>query len=646
MSVRVDVQRCEGVAFITLFALEDCGFDAPLRSALWDVICQCRETPTLRAVVVQAGPQGWPVCPHPDDDFHPDALADISDDRSPCLGEITDALAGMSCPVVTVLEGRIRAGTLAIAQASNLRLAFRDTLFEPVEYACGGLPGAGALVRHARRSGPQRAIDFLRSPIPVADAGAMALGLCDAITSPQAVEQATLAATLLAAIAEEGGLIPDPQAAIARPVAYLEALDALQADCATDPVLARACTVTEAALVLPMPAALAFGAVTARDLSQTAHHKAQRYLRQAELRARPVIASAVTAATLGAKEILLAAPPARLVLALSVAGHRIRWLETDARALADGVSRLQAEQARWAKAGHLPDAVREAAWARVTVTLDLEQAVAGAELGLVFDLSDPDASAICARSGDGLQVAANCGTADLHLRQAGVYCELAAPPSPTRVQIAEMLRLGGGQVLELAQEHSLLLPLQAAFWAEGERAVLHGATPYQVEQACVQAGFATGPFALLTQVTPARALDIMREAGHRPGAYLSYLSLDGGGWEISQDVLQALRAEAGVIARPLTPAQINGRIYAGLANQGAAILQAGMTERAGDIDLAAVHGLGFPKMLGGPLYHADRMGIERTYQQVRAGMAEGAPTPATLWQALLRNNRLFGDLDG
>ena len=47
-----------------------------------------------------------------------------------------------------------------------------------------------------------------------------------------------------------------------------------------------------------------------------------------------------------------------------------------------------------------------------------------------------------------------------------------------------------------------------------------------------------------------------------------------------------------------------------LINEAAAILDEGIARKASDVDLVLVHGYGFPRFRGGPLCHADTIGLE------------------------------------
>ena len=71
-----------------------------------------------------------------------------------------------------------------------------------------------------------------------------------------------------------------------------------------------------------------------------------------------------------------------------------------------------------------------------------------------------------------------------------------------------------------------------------------------------------------------------------------------------------------------------------------------------DIDAAALHGLGFPRILGGPMEAADQAGLLPLRNRLRALAAAAADAEATFWSPpplldeLIKNGRLFDSLNG
>jgi 3-hydroxyacyl-CoA dehydrogenase len=74
---------------------------------------------------------------------------------------------------------------------------------------------------------------------------------------------------------------------------------------------------------------------------------------------------------------------------------------------------------------------------------------------------------------------------------------------------------------------------------------------------------------------------------------------------------RALADKHGVAAREVADAEIEERCVLSLINVAAQILDEGLAYRAADIDVVWTSGYGFPRWRGGPMFHADTLGIER-----------------------------------
>lgn len=77
-------------------------------------------------------------------------------------------------------------------------------------------------------------------------------------------------------------------------------------------------------------------------------------------------------------------------------------------------------------------------------------------------------------------------------------------------------------------------------------------------------------------------------------------------------VVELIRAEAArlnVPQRAISAAEIVERCALALINEGATLLGDGIARRSSDIDLIWVLGYGFPRDRGGPMFHADSLGL-------------------------------------
>ena len=76
-------------------------------------------------------------------------------------------------------------------------------------------------------------------------------------------------------------------------------------------------------------------------------------------------------------------------------------------------------------------------------------------------------------------------------------------------------------------------------------------------------------------------------------------------------------AQRGITRRAISEDEIVARIMTALANEGANILEEGFALRPGDIDVIYVHGFGFPRYRGGPMFYADTVGTATVLARVK-----------------------------
>jgi 3-hydroxyacyl-CoA dehydrogenase len=163
-----------------------------------------------------------------------------------------------------------------------------------------------------------------------------------------------------------------------------------------------------------------------------------------------------------------------------------------------------------------------------------------------------------------------------------------------------------------------------------------------VDRAIEEFGFAMGPFRVgdLVGHDVSQAIRRHRRAS-RPDYRVSTLpdklcalgrlgQKTGGGWydypdrprravpsAVAAQLVEAHRAEIGVVSRRVDDAEIVDRLVYALVNEGAQILEEGIAARASDIDVVYLTGYGFPRARGGPMFYADLMGLDRVLRRVR-----------------------------
>ena len=163
---------------------------------------------------------------------------------------------------------------------------------------------------------------------------------------------------------------------------------------------------------------------------------------------------------------------------------------------------------------------------------------------------------------------------------------------------------------------------------ETERVLLEGPLPQEIDAAMTAFGFAMGPLA----VSDLAGLDIswrMRKAegfsapiadqlcelgrfGQKTGR--GFYLYEPGSRTPKPDRSRGadrrrLANRLGIAPAWFSQEEIVERLLFPMINEGARILDEGIAQRAGDIDVIWVYGYGFPSWRGGPMYYADTVGL-------------------------------------
>ena len=112
-------------------------------------------------------------------------------------------------------------------------------------------------------------------------------------------------------------------------------------------------------------------------------------------------------------------------------------------------------------------------------------------------------------------------------------------------------------------------------------------------------------------------------------------------------LVQKWSADSGIPQRLISAAEIVDRCIYALVNEGARILEEGYALRAVDIDIIYLNGYGFPAYRGGPMWHADTVGLQKVYQRVCEFHKQHGELwePAPLLQRLAEEGKTFAEFD-
>lgn len=174
--------------------------------------------------------------------------------------------------------------------------------------------------------------------------------------------------------------------------------------------------------------------------------------------------------------------------------------------------------------------------------------------------------------------------------------------------------------------------------------VLDGASPYQIDRALTNYGFAMGPYA----VSDLAGLDIGYASRQRraPIAHPRerypifadeiyalgrlgqktrqgyYLYPEGSRKGVEDPAIEIIvaraRVEAGIKPRTFTDDEIVRRYMAAMINEAAKVLEEGIALRPLDIDVVLLYGYGFPRWRGGPMHTADERGLANIVSDIQS----------------------------
>jgi len=204
--------------------------------------------------------------------------------------------------------------------------------------------------------------------------------------------------------------------------------------------------------------------------------------------------------------------------------------------------------------------------------------------------------------------------------------------------------------------------------------MLEGARPEQIDRVIYEFGFPMGPIAMgdlagidvgarvreerrRNGTLPADErlglvadqLVAMGRCGQKTGAGV-YLYKAGERTPIPdpevQSLIQREAGRLGIKQRDISDEEILMRCIYPLINIGARILEEGIAQRAGDIDVVWINGYGFPPYRGGPMHYADSVGLKKIYDQIctyrdTLGNEFGYWEPAPLLERLAKEGGKF-----
>ncbi len=632
------------------------------------------------------------------------AGADISEfgqpPQAPHLPEVTEAIDNCSKPVIAAIHGTALGGGFEIALACHYRVAASDAKVGLPEVKLGLMPGSGGTQRLPRLIGAQRALQMIVGGEPVPAPQALEWGAIDEIAAGEVSAAALDAArrlissgTLLRRASQltcgsaPAEIFAEAELTAANKqrglIAPLRCIEMVRIATTTD--FAEGTQKERAAFLIlrqsPQAAALRHAFLGERMVAKHPSLPAETPVR--EVRAAGVIG----AGTMGTG----------IAMCFANAGLPVTLVESDSQALERGVGTIRRNWASSVARGRMTEAELARRMDLIQPSLDYD-ALSGADLLVEAAFEDLSVKKQVFEKIDqvarvGTILATNTSYLDVgeiaHFTRrpkdvVGMHffspahvmklVEVVRTPETAPDVLATAMQLGKrlGKVAVLVGgcdgfvgNRMLAQRTREAYFLLEE-----GALPEQVDRALYEFGFPMGPFA----VGDLSGLDIgwrnrkarahLRKPGVRDSNLLDKVcemgrrgQKTGAGWyryeagsrtPIPDPVIEQLIVEhsrqAGIERRVIADQEIVERCLYSMINEGAKILAEGVAARPLDVDMVWLHGYGFPAHMGGPMFYADQVGLDRVLKQIqlfKECLGTDFWTPAPLLEQLASDGKGF-----
>ena len=700
MSDAVTVSNRDGVAVITLHNPPVNGLGFALRTGLRAAIDAAANDDDVRALVMTGSGKMF------SGGADISEFGKTPPTGTPPLPELINALEASEKPVIAAIHGVALGGGFELALGCHVRLAAPGTRVGLPEVTLGIVPGAGGTQRLPRLIGVPAALDVIVSGKMVPAAEAQALGMIDEVVEGDVVNAAVAcarrcvddnrpprrASVLDDKLAEARGtpeIFGEFKQKMARRARGFEA-----------PYACVACI--EAAVNQPFAEGLATERKTFMRLVASDQSKARRHAFFAERQVakipdvpkdtptRPIDTAAVIGCgTMGGG----------IAMNFANAGIPVTVFEVSPEALDKGLAIIKKNYAATVSKGRLSQEAMDMRLGLISSTVDygdLAQAdvvieavfeemglkkevfgkldaVCKAEAILASNTSTLDINEIASATGRPGQV---IGTHFFSPANVMKLMENVRGAHTSPQTIATIMKLsktiGKVGVLVGVCDGFVGNRMLYAYRRQADFLLEEGALPQQIDTVIYDFGMPMGPYAM----GDLAGLDVgwrirKGQAATRP-THLRYSTVadrvcelgrfgqkTGAGWhryepgtrtpipdpEIEQLIVSISEAQR-ITRRDVTDQEILERCLYPLVNEGAKILEEGLAQRPGDIDIVWIYGYGFPRYRGGPMFWADLVGVQTIYDVMSRLHDEHGDwlEPAPLLRRLAEQGKGFGEL--
>jgi 3-hydroxyacyl-CoA dehydrogenase len=694
----VEFEKRGNVGVITVDSPKVNALSRAVRAGLSEALKSALSDPSVEAIVL--GCKGRTFI----------AGADITEfgkpPLDPSLGAVIAEYEASTKPIVAAIHGTALGGGLEVALACNYRVAVETAKCGLPEVKLGILPGAGGTQRLPRLVGFEIALDMIVGGEPIGAVAALKIGLVDELVSGDLLDGAVLFARKVAAVRplpKVRELTAHVDAVRGHPELFEKAKKDAQKSGRGAEAPVRCVEAVRLAAELPFAQGLARERALIETAIQGIESKAMRHVFFAEREAAKIPDLPAGTETLSVKKAAVLGAGTMgggIAMVFANAGIEVLLVDREQAFVDKGIAIIEKNYAGTVKKGKLSEAEMAVRLGRIKGTtnwdgladVDLVVEAVFEEMGLkkeIFGKLD----AICRPNAI---LATNTSTLDVN--------EIAASSrhperviglhffSPANVmRLLEIVR--GTKTSKSVLATSLSLAKQIGkvgvvvgvchgfvgnrmlhqYYREAQFLIQEGALPAQLDKVMTSFGLAMGPCA----TSDLAGIDVgwrIRKAQPKPppgerysGAVADRLAEMGrfgqktnAGFykyepgqrtpipdpEVEAIIVQVSK-ELGIERRKVEDQEILERCLYALINEGAKILDEKIALRASDIDTVWINGYGFPSFRGGPMFHADVIGLQTVLSGVQKlrELHGKVWTPSPLLERLAKEGKTFASLD-
>ena len=636
-----------------------------VRQGAFDGMVRAEEDPNVKAIVITGKGRAFI------------AGADISEfggtGEGHSLNEVFRKIEFSSKPVVAAINGLALGGGLETALCCNYRIASKEAFMGLPEVNLGLLPGAGGTQRLPRLIGPSEALKMIISGAHISAQKAYSLGVVDliseniledsikfALDKAQSVDHHPKVRDLNEKVIEARGsdnVLIEAKALAAKtrkgqfaPGQIIKCIEAA-IDCDDfDEGLKKEGEYFLECLLHPQREAMIHIFFGERAASKIVDVPKETQLKNISS------AAVIGSGTMGGG----------IAMCFANAGIPVHIIDQDANNLKRGIGVIEANYSYMVKRGRINEDQKNSVFGLITSSLNyediknvdivVEAVYENLELKTsIFKSLDEhvNSDAILASNTSGLDIDSIAQATNRPEKVVGTHffspanimrlLEVVRGDASSNETLATVMSLG--KKLKKASVVSLNAPgfignrMLSGYTTQANMLLLEGALPHQVDQALESFGMSMGPFRMLDLV----GLDLgwrARKLGGKDAPLASKINDElceqgrfgqknsKGFYNYSEgsrapnpapeneDVYRRISANNGIERRDISDEEIVDRCILSLVNEGAQILSEGVAQRAVDMDVVYINGYGFPIWRGGPMHHANTLGIKEVVERL------------------------------